>query len=96
MALTYDKATRQHLRDLRGHITICIRNLQGTGSFQLNEIVNDLNRLRILLTDVNQNETVLQPLMRRIVDRIDRVSAKVEENKRVHLLEIADYMRPHL
>jgi len=96
MALTQDRATRQKLRDLRGHVTTCIRHLQGTGSFQLNEIVNDLNRLRILLADVNQNESVLQPLMRRLVTHIGRIAHKVEDSKRTHLNEIVEHMRPFI
>lgn len=89
-----ESVSSQEIRKIRTVITDSIRDLQGTGSFQLNEIVNDLNRLRILLADLHQNGFVVQPLVRRIVERIDRVAPKVETKKRHVLDDIVKTLKP--
>lgn len=91
---TLNSMSKQDIRTIRTAITDSIRELQGTGSFHLNEIVNDLNRLRILLADLHQNGFVVQPLVRRIRDQIERVAPKVEANKREVLEEVAEHLKP--
>lgn len=85
--------SRQEIQTIRKEVTHCIRTLQGTGSFQLNEIVNDLNRLRILLADMHQNGTVVQPLTKRILTQIQRTAPKVDDTKRQALIGIVAHLK---